>query len=147
MRIYIIFILIIVSIYSCDKSDVRDLDNSFVNCKRITGLDAIYQNLIGNWVLIGYGCGECLPNYSIPKYKLELQDSIGVFYSEIDRAKDTVDFDWKMFAAADVNDSLVIKFETNPNSIPIHMDYFCEQYMWMNDTYKDGLALTYKKED
>lgn len=52
-----------------------------------------------------------------------------------------------MYKAADVNDSLVITFETKPNSIPIHMDYLCEEYMWMNDAYKDGLTLTYRKVD
>ncbi|MBX2817985.1 MAG: hypothetical protein KTR24_18400 [Saprospiraceae bacterium] len=111
-------------------------------------VDQIERNLLGEWRLIGYGCGFCAP-HTPPSIQLYFaQNGTGVLRSRHDQdPEEMLDFTWEIDEGA----LGLTKFGANfirsePNDYRISATVMCDRYMWFDITAVDGHMFLYAKQ-
>lgn len=140
---------------SCGTKDFELQDNSISNEERelINNCNAsairdslsIAENLIGEWLLVGYACGGCSPG---PRVNISLifSDSSGTASYEYDGFVENFGFDWHLQAYLFNQRDTVYILQTNPQREYLYIPGFCEDYMFADNVPNDGAMYLYEKQ-
>lgn len=148
--------LLTLSLWSCLKEN--DIQNDFNqiskreqqlldDCSAHQLVDSleIAQNIPGNWQLVGYGCGFCVPSGGI-FISLSLErDSTGFATYQDNTFAETINFTWNLDREIIEGDTLY-NLATQPARAYLYMSSFCEEYMFRNEFVNDGVMFLFKKQ-
>ena len=143
----LIYLMLIFLFSNCTKEDsifqgsLSDEETLTVlkECSKnqLKSKDEITKNLIGEWKLVAYGCGFCVP-IEEPKATLKMDESTGILDLEYGGIDDTLmTFDWIL------EDT---KFITTPSHFALQIKTFCEDYMLFDNRASDGIMMIYQKQ-
>ncbi|HKK75400.1 MAG TPA: hypothetical protein VJ953_10030 [Saprospiraceae bacterium] len=142
-------------LYSCGTEDFELQDNSISNEERVLLNDCnaaairdsvgIAENLMGEWLLVGYACGGCNPG---PKVNISLifNKSTGVASYEYDGFVDNFSFDWRLEPYLFNQRDTVYILQANPPREYLYIPGFCEEYMFADNSVNDGAMYLYEKQ-
>ena len=111
-----------------------------------TEVDQIEKNLIGEWQLIGFGCGECVPSSVRPEATLVFTENKGTLDLKYGEEDTLLEFSWSIELFNAGTEDIGFRLKTEPAHFALDMDVYCENYMYFNDTIIDGLFLFYEKQ-
>jgi len=135
---------------ACSKSLELDADISITseerevmddcNMNQLDSEEAILDNLIGDWELVGYGCGFCMP-HTPPQIDLKiLSQQIIITLNESDSTSiETVAYNLESSQNG-------FRLVTDPSNSALRMEVFCDDYMYFDDTPVDGRMMLYRKK-
>ena len=147
----LVYLMAIFLFASCDKDDLLPFEKAAEireNCRAEAYSDSlqIAENLVGNWELVGYGCGFCIP-HDPPMAELTLGKNTGVLeltnYGEADTLHT---FQWELERYNIGTESVGFRFRATPSQFTLHMRNFCKDYMFFDDSPVDGLFMLYEKQ-
>jgi len=146
----LVYFLAIFLLYQCDKDDTIPSEKAQAireTCRTeaLTDSLTIAQNLVGDWKLVGYGCGHCVP-HEAPKVELNLTENTGILELSNAGVDDTLHaFEWTLERYNIGTESVGFRFKASPSHYALHMDFFCQQYMFFDDTPLDGQFMLFQK--
>ena len=107
----------------------------------------IAANLVGDWKLVGYGCGFCVP-HDPPEATLTLTETRGLLAYRDDFDGDTLlAFDWRLEQITNtLEEKATYRFKTEPNHYALNMDIFCNEFMFFDERPFDGQLMLYQKQ-
>lgn len=116
------------------------------NCRQ-NGLDnaqAITENLVGKWTLVGYACGFCAPD---PKYvpSAEIVFTEGEGFFQLSSTVDNRAFSFSWELVEDV-DNQTFRLETTPYDHALAFTDFCAEYILLDQRANDGVMYIFAKE-
>ncbi len=119
------------------------------DCLNNSNLDtlAIKENLIGDWKLVGYGCGFCQP-HTPPEAFLQINQNKGVLIFKDEALGDKVlTFDWWLEQRINnIDGNAFYTFKTEPFDHALQMNVFCSEFMFFDHRPSDGLLMLYQKQ-
>lgn len=154
-KIFLLFFILVCIGLSCEDSlkleeDVRISNEELAvleDCqnKPISTIKQIEENLIGNWKLVGYACGNCIDGRS-PKVSISFQPGEGRIQYEDEFEKFDEGFTWRVEESNNIFGEKVLALKTKPIFSGLFADVFCQNYMAYNNTPVDGPLLIYAKQ-
>jgi hypothetical protein len=142
-------------LYSCGTEDFELQDNGIseeerllvnnCNATAIRDSAAIAQNLIGEWLLVGYACGICAPGPSLD-ISLIFSDSSGIASYAYDGFIDNFSFKWQLRPYIFRDQDTVYILQTNPPREYLYLPGFCEEYMFADNVANEGALYLYEKQ-
>jgi len=107
----------------------------------------ISNNLVGEWKLVGYGCGFCVP-HTPPEAYMILNETKGILMLKDDFDGDTlVTFNWRLEQITNtLEEKATYRFKTEPFHYALNMDIFCEEFMFFDERPFDGSLFLYQKQ-
>lgn len=107
----------------------------------------IAANLVGDWKLVGYGCGFCGP-HTPPEATLRLTETSGILAYRDDFDGDTLlAFDWRLEQITNtLEEKATYRFKTEPNHYALNMDIFCSEFIFFDERPFDGQLMLYQKQ-
>ena len=108
-----------------------------------TGED-IRSNLIGDWKIIGYGCGFCAP-HNPPNMEITFEESSGEFEFVSENDQQQFSFTWNIQLSTSPGTSGFL-LSTTPDHFSLSFDNFCPDFMYFDHTSFDGLMILMKKD-
>ncbi len=167
---YLLFLIGLLCFIQCKKKDnIAEETAIFNNCKTADGakfisIEAMFPtitecleagiidskeigtNLIGEWELIAYGCGNCVGADRTDKITLTLEANKGIL-AICDDIDSYFEFDWKLEAHNNRFDpQSAFIFRTEPSHAYLKMDIFCSEFMFFNNRPYDGYTMLYQKQ-
>ncbi len=128
----------------CDEMENSIMNECFEN--RLASKTSIANNLIGEWILIGY-CQTVFPDTPQPEITLDFNDSLVVFENQTANIIDTLQ--WEMEEISTGNgQSYRLNIEGNYTELGIQA--FCEKYMYLQTwalTSTIGYTYIYEKTE
>lgn len=113
----------------------------------ISEIAAISKNLVGDWKLVGYGCGFC-GEHTPPEAYIVLTDTKGILTFDDAFDGDTVlTFEWYLEEiTSTLEEKATYRFKTAPSHYALNMDIFCEEFMFFDERPFDGNLMLYQKQ-
>jgi len=107
----------------------------------------IAQNLVGDWKLVGYGCGFCGP-HTPPEAYLIITETKGIMTFEDQFDGDTLlNFEWYLEEITNtIEEKATYRFKTEPSHYALNMDIFCDEFMFFDERPFDGSLYLYQKQ-
>lgn len=154
-KIFLFFLILAFVGFSCEDSlkleeDVRISNEELEvleDCQStpITTIKQIEGNLIGNWKLVGYACGNCIDGRS-PKVSISFRADEGRIQYEDEFEEFDEAFTWQVEESNNIFGEKVLALKTKPVFSGLFADVFCQNYMAYNNTPVDGPLLIYTKQ-
>jgi len=126
---------------STDEIIQTTIDNS------ISDEEEIKANLIGEWKLIEYRCGFCIPSDPLPTATIVFLETTGVLtYDDEFQDEEVVNFTWNLEEVSPSNDPFYFKLKTDPLHRSLNIEIFSDQYMMFDHTPLDGEMMLFEKQ-
>lgn len=154
---YLISLITILLLSQCNKDltspecilSQEDAFTALENCRAdvIPEASNIADNLIGEWKLVGYGCGFCGP-HTPPEAYIALTETKGILTFKDDFDGDTLlTFDWRLEQITNtLEEKATYRFKTEPSHYALNMDIFCDAFMFFDERPFDGSLFLYQKQ-
>lgn len=143
------------AMFSCGTQDFELQDNRIsdeerlllnaCNAAAIRDSAGIVENLIGEWLLVGYACGGCSPGPEV-NISLVFSDSSGIASYEYDGFAENFGFEWGLQPYLFNNSDTVYILQANPAREYLYIPGFCEEYMFADNFVNDGAMYLYQKQ-
>ncbi|GAB5554348.1 MAG: hypothetical protein Sapg2KO_39390 [Saprospiraceae bacterium] len=105
----------------------------------------IEANLIGNWKLVGYACGNCIDGKS-PRASITFRAEEGRIQYDDGFEQIDAEFSWRIEASNNIFGEPTLALKTEPILPGLFAEVFCQDYMAYNNTPVDGPLLIYAKQ-
>jgi hypothetical protein len=148
---YALISIFIMILFACSEEETISSDELMTIVQECTdskleSASAISSNLIGEWNLIGYGCGFCANHDNNPVSSLEFDQEQGKIYYQ-DLYLDTmIQFDWSIQKGTTIFGENTFVLETEPSFYVLQFELFCKDYISFDHTPVDGPMYLFKKK-
>ena len=119
------------------------------DCRNNAIIDSseIAKNLIGDWKLVGYDCGLCVP-HTPPEAFIQINETKGLLIYKDEIYGDTIlAFDWWLEPRINnIDGNRFYIFKTEPFDHALTLGIFCSEFMFFDNTGVDGLLMLYQKQ-
>ncbi|MDX1685971.1 MAG: hypothetical protein R3275_12100 [Saprospiraceae bacterium] len=153
MRKIVTLCFITALFFQCEKSKespIADPYQIMESCRENALKDeiSIRSGLRGDWTLIHFDCGFCIPPDEMPQAEITFSPDSGQLRWR-ESPGDTlqvVDFSWTLEPNQNSSGpSSVFQLKTKPSHPALNCDIFCSDHMFYDDTPFDGLLFLYEK--
>jgi hypothetical protein len=152
VKSYIFYPFLLLLLWQCaDKDDTIPSEQAQelrTTCQTNAYEDSlqIAKNLVGDWKLVGYGCGFCAP-HEAPKVTLTLTPNTGILDLSNAGVDDTLHtFEWNLARFNIDTQSVRFRFNATPHHYALSMNHFCEEYMFFDNMPLDGQFMLFQKQ-